>query len=142
MQPVDGPQMNFQLTHDLAPFAFGFAAITWLFVAILHLAIGLRIWANAIDIGTARFPPNIAPWIWGFSAVIGGIFVAGLYWLIYYSALQRVDVRVSDPAEDRVVFSVWPWIWTLSARIFAVIAISAAVLIVIAYVMTLLSKRP
>lgn len=66
-----------------------FTLVVFFFTAILHFAIAILVGLDAGRLKSDEIPPGIAPWIWVLASLLGGIFVLGLYWVVYYSSLRK-----------------------------------------------------
>ncbi len=58
---------------------------------IIHIAFAYAVWRDAKlmkrSFGRGTFLVNSL--IWGLTTLLGGVFVAGLYWVIHHSSLRR-----------------------------------------------------
>ena len=80
--------MNFQFPPQLP--------IGWLFfayllgTAIVHVGFATAVGHDALRLRREGSGPLIAgPFLWILATLMGGVFVAGLYWVVNHSALSR-----------------------------------------------------
>ena len=79
--------MNIHLSGELAQLA----TIAYFFaVAIVHVGFAAAVSADAGRMRRKGSGPLIAgPLLWTLATLLGGVFVAGVYWLVNHSVLRR-----------------------------------------------------
>ncbi len=93
------------MNHLLAPFAqsiSSISAVIFLLNALLHVMIAAGVAKDVGHRNKRRAPTHFIPGIvWVLSALIGGILLLAVYWLIHYSSLARFrtseDNKVWEP---------------------------------------------
>ena len=66
-------------------------------VAIVHIAFAIVVFRDAIYLRDPRKPIFVGRIIWFLATLIGGVFVAGSYWIMHHSRLnQSVPVTPSE----------------------------------------------
>jgi hypothetical protein len=84
--------MDFTLNDFRYFFLFGI--IFWVLTVIIHIAFAFGVFSDATE---GRKPVVLVPpAIWGLATLIGGVFVAAIYWAIHHSALSTVK-EVDEP---------------------------------------------
>jgi hypothetical protein len=79
--------MNIHLPGEFAPIA---AIVYFIAVAIVHIGFSAAVSADAGRLRREGSGPLIAgPFLWTLATLLGGVFVAGVYWLVNHSALRR-----------------------------------------------------
>jgi hypothetical protein len=79
--------MNISLPSEWALFV-GF--FYFLAIAIVHIGFTAVVVADTQKLKLAAHGPLMAaPWLWGLATLLGGVFVAVLYWLVNHSTLSR-----------------------------------------------------
>jgi hypothetical protein len=80
--------MNFNLSQYLP--------IPWIVPAyligtvVVHIGFAIAVGRDALRLRREAAGPLIAgPFLWTLATLIGGVFVAGLYWVVNHSALSR-----------------------------------------------------
>lgn len=78
--------MNFGRVEQLLIFWIIFYVI----IAIVHIAFAVGVYNDAEDLyeKTKRAPFFVNSIIWTLATLIGGVFVAGIYWAIHHSTLN------------------------------------------------------
>ena len=79
-----------------AKFLPGISILIVLATAIVHACFGVAVYLDAKRL--PRKPILVPPVVWSLAALLGGLFVAAVYWVIHHSRLnQWIDVT---PPED------------------------------------------
>lgn len=74
----------------MAPLLTLMIAVVSLLVTIaLHLLIAMVVYTDANRVDTRQFELQISPALWTLAALIGGVTVLALYWVMYHSTLRR-----------------------------------------------------
>ncbi|MBA6262143.1 hypothetical protein [Colwellia sp. Bg11-12] len=59
---------------------------------LIHLLFGVAVYFDARS--QDKYPPTgsifVKPIIWGIATLVGGVFVAAVYWLMHHSTLRKV----------------------------------------------------
>lgn len=92
--------MNFFLPPSLIPF---WIIVVWIVTAIVHVGFAAAVLADAgmMPHKLRREPFLVGGVIWALATLLGGVFVAAVYWLVHHSTLcpsQRTDAPASGPA--------------------------------------------
>src|SRR5262245_33859721 len=57
---------------------------------LLHFILAIAVWATARRTQrSGMILTYLSPFFWGLATLIGGVFVAGLYWVIHHSSLRK-----------------------------------------------------
>jgi len=91
--------MNFFFLSQLAPV---WIVGAWLLTAIVHVGFAVAVLADAGSMPhkLRREPFLVGGVMWALATLLGGVFVAAVYWLVHHSTLcpsQRTDTPVSGP---------------------------------------------
>jgi hypothetical protein len=88
--------MNFFLSPGLIT-AWIIAA--WVISAVVHVGFACAVWADAglMQDRLRRKPFLVGGLIWALATLLGGVFVAAIYWVIHHSAL-RLAPRAEEAA--------------------------------------------
>ncbi|HSI14498.1 MAG TPA: hypothetical protein VK961_20780 [Chthoniobacter sp.] len=92
--------MNFFLTPGMMSF---WIIGVWIITAIVHVGFAAAVLADAgmMPHKLRREPILVGGVIWALATLLGGVFVAVVYWLVHHSTLcpsQRTDAPASGPA--------------------------------------------
>ncbi len=89
--PATIAYMNFSM-DSLLPmsFAIGGVSIFWIVTAITHISFACGVF---VDVGYLRRYERrgtflVGRFIWTLATLIGGVYVAAIYWLIHHSSLR------------------------------------------------------
>ena len=84
--------MNINLPGEIA---FVVAVSFFVVTAVVHIGFATAISATAISADAGRLqrdeggPLIVGQFLWTLATLLGGVFVAGLYWVVHHSALSR-----------------------------------------------------
>jgi hypothetical protein len=82
--------METEFLRLLAGFSSIFTPIIWILTIAIHVIFAAAVarhggMLHRQSTGTVL----VGPIVWAFAVLLGGVFVAGMYWLIHHSALSR-----------------------------------------------------
>jgi hypothetical protein len=91
--------LNISVADQFGGLAFAFAILSWLLMAVVNVSFAFGVWLDAGDIRrTGRGKLFlVGPSLWALATLFGGVFVAGVYWVIHYSSLRRADGGTKPP---------------------------------------------
>jgi len=95
--------MNFNLPSSIAPIGFLVVIAFWIATAMIHIIFALAVHRDAASLNRQGTGTIFAsPLIWSLSVLIGGVFLAAIYWAMHHSAFRRVESIPENPG---------PYIW-------------------------------
>jgi hypothetical protein len=90
--------MNFNLPSDMAPIGLLVFIAFWIATVAIHVMFAIAVYRDAASLnlrGTGTV--FVSPFIWCLSVLIGGVFLAGIYWLIHHSMFRRTEPISGNP---------------------------------------------
>ena len=82
--------MMFSAPGFFSDFSIFSAFLFWGLTVAVHLAFAVGVYADAADLRRSRSGPSlVGPFWWTSATLVGGVFVAGLYWVVHHSTLRR-----------------------------------------------------
>lgn len=80
--------MNFNLSGD--PFGIFIVSVGLILTAVVHLCFACAVWSDAGMMARhhRRGTFLVGGFLWGLATLLGGVFVAGVYWIIHHSTLR------------------------------------------------------
>jgi hypothetical protein len=80
--------MNFNLPPNAAPLMAFIAIATVIITGIVHICFATAVYREATTMlrdGKAWLVP---PFVWALATLIGGVFMAGVFWVVHYSRIS------------------------------------------------------
>lgn len=74
-----------------------FAFCLTLLVAVVHVSFAVAVFLNARRL--PRKPILVLPIVWALATLLGGVFVAAVYWVMHHSRLNQW-IAVTSPEES------------------------------------------
>jgi hypothetical protein len=72
----------------------------WLATIAVQVAFAVGVWADSSGLRRRHAGPFLAgPFWWAAATLLGGVFVAGLYWVIHHSTLRPSSQGKEEPAD-------------------------------------------
>ena len=68
-------------------------------VIIVHISFAIAVFRDATNLPAPRKPIFVGPTIWLLATLLGGIFVATIYWIMHHSRLNP-SVPATPPEDD------------------------------------------
>jgi hypothetical protein len=90
--------MNFDLSSDTYPLFLAVIALFWIAVLVVHISFTIAVSIDAsklITEGTGTVFVGLVTW--ALAVLLGGVFVAAVYWIIHHSELRRVEPVSGNP---------------------------------------------
>ena len=90
--------MNFNLPSELGPIAIIVVGAFWFITIIIHIAFTVAVHRDAAALnrkGTGTL--YVGPVVWCLSVLLGGVFLAAIYWVIHHSDLRRTEPIPGNP---------------------------------------------
>ena len=72
-----------------ALFISGIAICSVVIIIVVHISFAVAIFRDATNLPAHRKPIFVGPTIWLLATLIGGIFVATIYWMMHHSRLNQ-----------------------------------------------------
>ena len=79
-----------------ALFIGGVAICSVVIVIVVHISFSVAIFRDATSLSSPRRPIFVGPTIWFLGTLLGGIFVATIYWVMHHSSLNQ-SIAVTPP---------------------------------------------
>jgi hypothetical protein len=94
--------MNFFFSPDMAS---AWIVGIWILNAVVHVGFACAVWADTglMQRQLRRQPFLVGGIMWALATLLGGIFVAAVYWVIHHSTLrpsQRTDAPAPAPGSS------------------------------------------
>ena len=98
--------MKFNLPLDMAPISFLVFIAFWIATVIIHIMFAIAVYRDAVFLNLKGTGTVFAsPFIWCLSVLIGGVFLAAIYWVIHHSEFRRTEPVSGNPG---------PYMWQSS----------------------------
>ncbi len=84
--------LNFNVNYPILPnddpaFLYIMLATFFIPIFIVHLAFAFAVAIDGSSLPGGRRPEFVGPTIWFLATLLGGPFIAGLYWMIHHSTI-------------------------------------------------------
>ena len=89
--------MNLNLIPDFGPLMSLAVLAGLVLTVVVHIAFAFAVYRDAATTVQTRTVWFVSPFIWGVATLLGGVFVAGVFWALHYSTLR---VREKAEAEE------------------------------------------
>ena len=74
----------------IMPFFFVLLSIVIVVIPVIHISFSLAVLADAKRLRQQMIPTFfVGGGIWALATLVGGVFAAGVYWVIHHSTLRR-----------------------------------------------------
>ena len=90
--------MNFNLPPDIAPIGILVVIAFWIAIVIIHIMFAIAVYRDAASLHHIGYGTVFArPFVWCLLELIGGVFLAGIYWVIHHSNFRRTESISGNP---------------------------------------------
>jgi hypothetical protein len=90
--------LNISAGNQFGGLAIAFTFLFWLLAVVVHVSFAIGVWSDATTFQRAGSRLSlVGPAVWALATLFGGVFVAGVYWVIHHSSLRRADGGVKPP---------------------------------------------
>jgi len=90
--------MDINVTPDMVPLFLIAIAVFWIAVLVVHLSFAIAVSIDASKLSTEGTGTVFVGLVtWALAVLLGGVFVAAVYWVMHHSELRRVEPVPGNP---------------------------------------------